>query len=36
MSHAVYQPSMLDLAPEAGLGPLPGALRRHRLTRGAI
>ncbi|MEV4756108.1 alpha-ketoglutarate-dependent dioxygenase AlkB [Micromonospora sp. NPDC049559] len=35
MTHAVYQPSMLDLAPEATLGPLAGSLRRHRLTRGA-
>ncbi len=31
-----YQPSLLDLADTTPrLGPLPGALRRHRLTRGA-
>ncbi|MGN9918148.1 alpha-ketoglutarate-dependent dioxygenase AlkB [Micromonospora palomenae] len=36
MTQAAYQPSMLDLA-DAGpsLGPLPSALRRHVLTRGA-
>ncbi|MEH0823477.1 MULTISPECIES: alpha-ketoglutarate-dependent dioxygenase AlkB [unclassified Micromonospora] len=36
MTQAAYQPSMLDLA-DAGpsLGPLPGGLRRHVLTRGA-
>ncbi|MFC8620433.1 alpha-ketoglutarate-dependent dioxygenase AlkB [Micromonospora purpureochromogenes] len=36
MTQAAYQPSMLDLA-DAGpsLAPLPGALRRHVLTRGA-
>ncbi|MGK5444360.1 alpha-ketoglutarate-dependent dioxygenase AlkB [Micromonospora sp. URMC 105] len=36
MTQAPYQPSMLDLA-DAGpsLGPLPGGLRRHVLTRGA-
>ncbi|MEH1164198.1 alpha-ketoglutarate-dependent dioxygenase AlkB [Micromonospora sp. CPCC 205539] len=36
MTQAAYQPSMLDLT-DAGptLGPLPGQLRRHQLTRGA-
>ncbi|MFG1919373.1 alpha-ketoglutarate-dependent dioxygenase AlkB [Micromonospora sp. NPDC048898] len=36
MTQAAYQPSMLDLA-DAGpaLGPLPGLLRRHQLSRGA-
>ncbi|PWR08156.1 alpha-ketoglutarate-dependent dioxygenase AlkB [Micromonospora acroterricola] len=36
MTQAAYQPSMLDLA-DAGptLGPLPGQIRRHQLTRGA-
>ncbi|MEH0845808.1 alpha-ketoglutarate-dependent dioxygenase AlkB [Micromonospora sp. CPCC 205711] len=36
MTQAAYQPSMLDLA-DAGpsLGPLPGGLRRHVLSRGA-
>src|SRR5690242_10562937 len=32
---AVHQPSLLDLAETASLGPLAGHLRRHRLTRGA-
>jgi alkylated DNA repair dioxygenase AlkB len=35
MTSLAYQPSMLDLAPEASLGPLAGRLRRHELTRGA-
>jgi alkylated DNA repair dioxygenase AlkB len=30
-----HQPSMLDLAEEADLGPLAGQLRRHPLSRGA-
>jgi alkylated DNA repair dioxygenase AlkB len=30
-----HQPSLLDLAPEASLGPLAGRIRRHPLTRGA-
>jgi alkylated DNA repair dioxygenase AlkB len=30
-----YQPSMLDLAPEARLGPLAGQVVRHPLTHGA-
>ncbi|MFC8301673.1 alpha-ketoglutarate-dependent dioxygenase AlkB [Micromonospora orduensis] len=36
MTQAAYQPSMLDLA-DAGptLGPLPGQIRRHQLSRGA-
>ncbi|MET8043366.1 alpha-ketoglutarate-dependent dioxygenase AlkB [Micromonospora sp. NPDC005215] len=36
MTRAAYQPSMLDLA-DAGptLGPLPGRIRRHQLSRGA-
>ncbi|MEU7585427.1 alpha-ketoglutarate-dependent dioxygenase AlkB [Micromonospora sp. NPDC049230] len=36
MTQAAYQPSMLDLT-DAGptLGPLPGLLRRHQLSRGA-
>ena len=36
MTQVAYQPSMLDLA-DAGptLGPLPGQVRRHRLSRGA-
>ncbi|WP_444950718.1 alpha-ketoglutarate-dependent dioxygenase AlkB [Micromonospora ureilytica] len=36
MTPAAYQPSMLDLA-DAGptLGPLPGQIRRHQLSRGA-
>ncbi|MFI6256886.1 alpha-ketoglutarate-dependent dioxygenase AlkB [Micromonospora zamorensis] len=33
---AAYQPSMLDLADaEPTLGPLPGQIRRHQLSRGA-
>ncbi|MGC5021067.1 alpha-ketoglutarate-dependent dioxygenase AlkB [Micromonospora sp. DT47] len=36
MSQAAYQPSILDLADTGpALGPLPGGLRRHLLTRGA-
>jgi alkylated DNA repair dioxygenase AlkB len=35
MTTLAHQPSMLDLAPEASLGPLAGRLRRHELTRGA-
>jgi alkylated DNA repair dioxygenase AlkB len=35
MTTLAHQPSMLDLAPDAGLGPLAGRLRRHELTRGA-
>ncbi|WP_173078039.1 alpha-ketoglutarate-dependent dioxygenase AlkB [Phytohabitans rumicis] len=31
----VHQPSMLDLAAEASLGPLAGRVRRHPLSRGA-
>ncbi|MFD6565611.1 alpha-ketoglutarate-dependent dioxygenase AlkB [Micromonospora profundi] len=36
MTQAAYQPSMLDLA-DAGptVGPLPGQIRRHQLSRGA-
>ncbi|KAB1942232.1 alpha-ketoglutarate-dependent dioxygenase AlkB [Micromonospora sp. ALFpr18c] len=36
MTQVAYQPSMLDLA-DAGptLGPLPGQIRRHQLSRGA-
>ncbi|WP_406076575.1 alpha-ketoglutarate-dependent dioxygenase AlkB [Micromonospora sp. NBC_00858] len=36
MTQAAYQPSMLDLT-DAGptLGPLPGQIRRHHLSRGA-
>ncbi|MET7671909.1 alpha-ketoglutarate-dependent dioxygenase AlkB [Micromonospora luteifusca] len=36
MTQAAYQPSMLDLA-DAGptLGPLPGLIRRHQLSRNA-
>ncbi|WFF03954.1 alpha-ketoglutarate-dependent dioxygenase AlkB [Micromonospora sp. WMMD964] len=36
MTQAAYQPSMLDLT-DAGptVGPLPGGLRRHQLSRGA-
>ncbi|MEU1586580.1 alpha-ketoglutarate-dependent dioxygenase AlkB [Micromonospora sp. NPDC005710] len=36
MTPAAYQPSMLDLV-DAGptLGPLPGQIRRHQLSRGA-
>ncbi|MEU1358844.1 alpha-ketoglutarate-dependent dioxygenase AlkB [Micromonospora zamorensis] len=36
MTQAAYQPSMLDLT-DAGptLGPLPGQIRRHQLSRGA-
>lgn len=36
MMQAAYQPSMLDLADaEPTLGPLPGQIRRHQLSRGA-
>ncbi|MCX5070089.1 alpha-ketoglutarate-dependent dioxygenase AlkB [Micromonospora lupini] len=36
MTQAAYQPSMLDLTDaEPTLGPLPGPLRRHQLSRGA-
>jgi len=35
MTSLAYQPSMLDLAPEASLSPLAGRIRRHELTRGA-
>ncbi|MEU8168612.1 alpha-ketoglutarate-dependent dioxygenase AlkB [Micromonospora sp. NPDC049004] len=36
MTQAAYQPSMLDLTDaEPTLGPLPGPLRRHHLSRGA-
>jgi alkylated DNA repair dioxygenase AlkB len=35
MAVMARQPSMLDLEPEASIGPLPGANRRHSLTRGA-
>ncbi|MFC4016526.1 alpha-ketoglutarate-dependent dioxygenase AlkB [Micromonospora sp. GCM10011542] len=36
MTQAAYQPSLLDLAGAApSLGPLPGQVRRHQLTRGA-
>lgn len=36
MMQAAYQPSMLDLADaEPSLGPLPGQIRRHQLSRGA-
>ena len=35
MTQAAYQPSMLDLAPETGLGQLAGAIRRHQLSLGA-
>jgi alkylated DNA repair dioxygenase AlkB len=35
MTSLAHQPSMLDLAPDANLGPLAGRLRRHELTRGA-
>ncbi|MCF0092329.1 alpha-ketoglutarate-dependent dioxygenase AlkB [Micromonospora sp. NPDC049114] len=36
MTQAAYQPSMLDLTDaEPTLGPLPGQLRRHHLSRGA-
>ncbi|MEJ3748903.1 alpha-ketoglutarate-dependent dioxygenase AlkB [Actinomycetes bacterium KLBMP 9797] len=31
----MYQPSMLDLAGDASLGPLAGRIQRHTLTRGA-
>jgi alkylated DNA repair dioxygenase AlkB len=30
-----HQPSMLDIAEHASLGPLTGRIRRHRLSRGA-
>ncbi|MGN9907901.1 alpha-ketoglutarate-dependent dioxygenase AlkB [Phytohabitans sp. LJ34] len=30
-----HQPSMLDIAEQAGLGPLAGRVRRHQLSRGA-
>jgi alkylated DNA repair dioxygenase AlkB len=30
-----HQPSMLDIAEEASLGPLAGRVRRHQLSRGA-
>jgi alkylated DNA repair dioxygenase AlkB len=32
---AAHQPSMLDLAEQASLGPLAGRVRRHQLSRGA-
>jgi hypothetical protein len=36
MTQAAYQPSMLDLTDAAPtLGPLPGPIRRHQLSRGA-
>src|SRR3954466_14420158 len=35
MSVVAHQPSMLDLAAEATLGPLTGHVRRHELSRGA-
>ncbi|MEU7920988.1 alpha-ketoglutarate-dependent dioxygenase AlkB [Micromonospora zamorensis] len=36
MTQAAYQPSMLDLADTGPtLGPLPGQIRRHQLSRGA-
>ncbi|MGC4875820.1 alpha-ketoglutarate-dependent dioxygenase AlkB [Micromonospora sp. DT43] len=36
MTPAAYQPSMLDLTDaEPTLGPLPGQIRRHHLSRGA-
>ena len=35
MAQLAHQPSMLDLAEEAGLGRLAGRVRRHRLDRGA-
>ena len=35
MAEVAYQPSILDLAPEAGLSPLAGRVRRRQLTRGA-
>lgn len=36
MTQAAYQPSMLDLTDAAPtLGPLPGPIRRHHLSRGA-
>jgi alkylated DNA repair dioxygenase AlkB len=35
MTELAHQPSMLDLAPEATLGPLAGRLRRRELARGA-
>ena len=35
MTQVAYQPSMLDVAPEAGLRPLAGCVRRRELTRGA-
>jgi alkylated DNA repair dioxygenase AlkB len=35
MAVMAHQPSMLDLEPEASLGPLAGSVRRHELTRGA-
>jgi alkylated DNA repair dioxygenase AlkB len=35
MSIAAHQPSMLDLADEAGLGPLAGRIQRHPLSHGA-
>ena len=35
MTSLAYQPSMLDLAPEASLGRLTGRIRRRELTRGA-
>ncbi len=35
MTLTAHQPSMWELAPEPGLGPLAGRLRRRPLTRGA-
>lgn len=35
MTHAVHQPSLLDLDPRPSLGPLAGRLRRHELSHGA-
>jgi alkylated DNA repair dioxygenase AlkB len=35
MAELAHQPSMLDLAEEAGLSRLAGRVRRHRLDRGA-
>jgi alkylated DNA repair dioxygenase AlkB len=35
MAVMARQPSMLDLEPDASVGPLRGTIRRHELTRGA-